>query len=193
MSEIPKRPEAPIVDLSKLQWSKALPNEFKELMFGTEEFDPRKGAHKELARYAQYTFQTVPSDGQELTLAGQLLSYDDRRSSGYLLYLGIGESFVSLEINIGPNAGHPCLVTDKIDRHDPREILPPRLGRDLYKTVFPFLQHIANVTKQQVDHLITRDSEIPKDKWEEIFLGMLMERGYEPKDPYYSKSYKPQA
>lgn len=195
---MPKRPETPIVDLATLTWSAEQPQEFASLEFPLPEAVRVYGSAQKPDSTIQYTFQEIRIDEEVYQFAGFVSRVGNKEhpNEQYTFCLGKETGRVSLKIDILPYAGRQTARTD-VERLDAGRGLKMGLGVEMYKTIFPFLQHLANTRQQPVDHIIEVDNRpearLTPAKWEEVFLPTLTAQGYVPSGKFFhDKVYTPE-
>lgn len=199
IGETPQRPETPIVDLAKLEWSNDRPEGLDKLGFRIPGFVPVYGKPRTADAQITYALSQVDIDGNAYHLVAMRSSIGtpEAPNEQYIFCLGKETGRVALHIDILPDASRQTARTD-VGRVDADEVLKKGLGLEMYKTIFPFLQHLANTRQQPVDHLIEVDSraeaKITPEKWEEIFLPILTAQGYVPSGKFFhDKTYVPES
>lgn len=194
-----KKSEKPIVELAQVQWVNERPKEFDALQFKTALLTPPIEPYKGFIPKNAYAFEEVEIDSETYQLAGRWTSFGDdgNQRNEYAFCLGKGEGMVALNIDLLPYTVRQCAKTD-VERDDVKNFLKPGFGVNFYKTIFPFLQYLANNRNQFVDHLVEVDARptatLSPKQWEEKFLPILTEQGYICETPfYYEKTYTPES
>ena len=80
-----------------------------------------------------------------------------------------------------------------VQRTDPNELLPDKIGRLLYEKVAPFFQALANREGLPYIHTVQKLSSLSKEKWLEVFGDFFKKNDYQYQDDeHWTKTYEPQ-
>lgn len=193
---IPPPPSEPMVDFSALQWHATRPKEFEQIHLM---YDPVAQSNTLMkgTRLVEYTSQILDMEGVAYVLVGIHEVKDHSTEKESLQWaIGKGDEAVELFVVIERRSGGSLETSANLERFDDKRKLPRGLGRMLYRSLFPYLQHLANSRNTKVIDVIDKypSTGLTNEEWDRMFLPILIEQGYQPLSSHqFRREYEPNA